>query len=66
MSTYSWKSLVRADDKDYNKREVVYRFGNREFLSTDRTTSGVYGDVPDNVLAFGDDPLAFGDDYIGF
>ena len=41
---FDWLSLVLEMDPDHYKPEVIYDFtGNRKFLSTDASDSGVYG-----------------------
>jgi hypothetical protein len=39
-----WFSIVVAADKDHFKEDVIYQFNEekREFLSTDKTNSGIY------------------------
>lgn len=41
----SYKDIVqKVWGKDWNKPEVVYEFGGRQFESTDKTNSGIYED----------------------
>lgn len=40
--TVSWRGEVQKADPDWQKPETVYKFGKREFKSTDRQESGVY------------------------
>lgn len=39
---YNILSLVMAADPEHFEKEVVYEFSGREFVCTDRSTSGIY------------------------